>query len=201
MYWRSGEAGVEERMGQAVIESFKAPSLLPWFGTDLLLTLIQALAVHMLLIWIFFLILLWKVWSVPSPWLTSHNAKVLWCKYFPVLQSECYHEVMEPKWKREEGELVSSMAVSSCKHCHGWTLQAVFALWKVGSSVVRVPQTNTGMCPSVGPRAGKATAAHFTSPVSSPKPATDRCSLPYCIYISFVTSDCRARSQPDQMLH
>lgn len=98
MCWGSGEAGVEERMGQAVIESFKALSLLPWFGTDFLLTLIQALAVHMLLIWIFFFFILhWKVWSVPSPWLTSQDAKVLWCKYFRVLQSECYHDGAQVK--------------------------------------------------------------------------------------------------------
>lgn len=30
-----------------------------------------------------------------------------------------------------------STAASSCKHCHGWALQVVLALWKVGTSVVQ----------------------------------------------------------------
>lgn len=52
----------------------------------------------------------------------------------------CRVNVIMRQWspsKREEGELVPSTAASSCKRCCGWALQVVFALWKVGTSVVQ----------------------------------------------------------------
>lgn len=96
-----------------------------------------------------------------------------------------------PAWLDPVANTAMAGLCRLCLLCGKWAV-----LW------CRVPQISTRMCPILGPRAGRVVAAHFPSPVSSPKLATNRCSLPYCIYISLITStDCRARNQPDQMLH
>lgn len=203
MYWGSGEANVEERMEQSVIESFKALSLIPWFGRDFLLTLIQALAVHVLLIWIYFFL--------------NFTLKGLICDFSVAHKSKCQSIVMQifpclAEWmlswgdgaqvKQRGGRAEPSMAASSCKHCQGWALQVVFALCKVGSSVVQSSPVQHRDVPKLGTQSRESHGTHFTSPVSSPKLATNRCSLPYCMYISLITSaECRARNLPDQMLH
>lgn len=204
MYWGSEEAGVEERRGQAVIESFKALSLVLWFARDFLLTLIQVLAVHMLLIWIFFFYFIFK----SDLWLLC-GSLVKMPKYCEAnISLSCRLNVIMRWWspsKRERRESwcparlhpVANTAMGGlcrlCLPCGKWAL-----LW------CRAPQMwiSTGMCPSSAPRAGIAMAVCFTSPVSSPKLATDRCSLPYCTSITVITStDCRARNWPDQILH
>lgn len=164
---------MEERMGQAVMQSLKALSLIPWFATDFLVTLIQALVVHMLLIWIFFLLLL-KVWSEASLWLTSQNAEVVWCKYFPALQGVNVTIRWCSPSKRQRGGRAGAQ--------HGCVLFQTTAecgpcrlVWPAESGQLCEAETDVmqhGDMPKLGTQSRIAMAAHCTSPASNPKLAT-----------------------------